>query len=180
MLQNGIIVAGKILTKNEEWEELVQRFCDCKENIQECFWKMAEIVYLVSNKFGGTRDKDRRMALKEFSSDVGISVSYAYELSRMYDVFVQKVEDKNLIKVHNLNPSHYRVALRSKDPSGWIERASNEGMSVRDLSDAIRKEEGKSMRVNEWAFYSGLADDIFKNLLLDYKGKNVDVKVKVN
>lgn len=164
-------ISGKA---RERWNELVQSFLDCKENIKANFWKMASISYEIYSKFGGKKESDRKKVLKEFAAEVSFSLSYVYELAKIYDTF----RDEYMQSIHNIEPSHYRVAIHSKDPHGWIERASRDNLSVRKLGMLIRAHEG-TRTVSSWAYYIGKAEDVFTNLMLDYEGKKVEVKVRV-
>lgn len=110
-------------------EELLTAYVQVEESEQEARWIKGQLL-----------DEMFKRGVKQtwLSSQLGISPAQIRELVKVYRAF-----PKPEMRIPSLSWYHHRVAANSPDPSKYIQKANDEGLSTRELRKKILEDEGK-------------------------------------
>lgn len=107
------------------YDDLMQRALDCIENEQNSRWTLGAICSLMVNIMSAKRG--------DLAAMFNCSSQYISELMRTWAAFPTEE-----MRVPDLSWQHHRLAARTDDPSGWIDRTVDNEWSTRELTVAIK------------------------------------------
>jgi len=106
------------------YDQLVSEFIAAKSEQDDQIWRQAAIACFLRGQM--------LVPAKSIAADVGYSSRYISQLIKTFEAFPD--EDS---RARDQSFSLHAVCATTDDPEAWLQRALEEGWSVRDIKEAI-------------------------------------------
>lgn len=127
-VHDGLLELGPRKPEPPPLDVLVQAFVSGEAEGQDLKWVQAAVVAVMVEWMG--------MAPRQVSSELGCSPAQVRELYRTFCAFPDPAS-----RAADLSFRHHQIAARTADPSGWLDRAAQNGWSTRQMERAVKEQD---------------------------------------